>query len=62
MGAMVGDQLVPIGRRNSVVTVVALCIDPAKAWVVNHFNHGLVDGSAYVIELREYAVIDQQSD
>lgn len=47
-----GDVIQRAGRR--ALIVVALCEDPSRAWVISHFDHGLVNGGAELIELVGY--------
>jgi hypothetical protein len=39
-------------------TVVALCENPNRAWVISHYSYGLVNGPganpAFVVNLREF--------
>jgi hypothetical protein len=60
---MTGDTLVKLASgqwERKRPTVVADCVDPSKAWVVDHLDHGLVMGNAYLVDLAEYAVVDRQ--
>jgi hypothetical protein len=57
MGIEPGDKLIRTDRRTRPLTVVALCEDPRRAWVIESFNHGLVDSNAYVVDLAEYQAL-----
>lgn len=59
MGIEPMDRIVRVDGvgRHRPLTVIALCEDPNRAWVVESLNHGLVDGMAQVIDLNGYQAL-----
>jgi hypothetical protein len=58
MGIEPEDRIVRVdGLRHRPLTVIALCEDPRRAWVIESFNQGLIDGNAYVIDLDGYRAL-----
>jgi hypothetical protein len=57
MDIQTGDRIVEGRLAGRPLIVVAICEDPSRAWVVERFDHGLINGEAYVVDLAGYRAL-----
>lgn len=59
MGIEAEDRIVRVDGvgRHRPLTVIALCEDASRAWVVESLDYGLVNGNAQIIDLDGYQAL-----